>query len=166
MVVAQNLCVLQILGYPREGQLEEMLSCPLEQAHFLFVCTWHVAEYFHTHGLSSHTHVMGGDPLIPSGAIASGHNNLPVNHIAGVGPDDTLITTGWTGATGASRLWTPMGWPRMRIARHLARWKVSVPHGHWFPLGVCICLGLLAQLSLTLLAVISLPDSCLHPSVS
>lgn len=49
----------------------------------------HVTEYVYTHGLSSHTHVMGGDPLIPS--RASGHSNLPVNHMTGVGPDDTRL---------------------------------------------------------------------------
>lgn len=48
-----------------------------------------MTEYVHTHGLSSHTHVMGGDPLIPS--RASGHSSLPVNRMTGVGPDDTRL---------------------------------------------------------------------------
>lgn len=69
--------------------------------------------------------------------------------------------TGRTGATGATRLWTPVGWPRNAYCTSPLqdKWKVPGPHGHCIPLCLCVCLGLLAQLSLTLLAKILLPVS-------
>lgn len=81
----------------------------------------HVTEYFHTHGLSSNTHVMGGDPLIPSRAIASGHSNLPVNCMTGVGLDDTRLPQDEQEPQEQPGCELQWAGPEMHIAHHLAR---------------------------------------------
>lgn len=61
---------------------------------------------------------MGGDPLIPSRAIASGHSNLPVSCMTGVGPDDTRLPQ--DGQEPQEQPGCELQWagPEMHIAHH------------------------------------------------